>query len=110
MRVIATALAICAVSFVADVAGDLTVGSRHPAADAAQAASAHVELPPYLVGATRAHPLPPRHTARHHRRERAEVAMATHAKPHRQAAKSMPKTPPERAPKPHSVKHAAIEA
>ncbi|HVY85375.1 MAG TPA: hypothetical protein VG943_09595 [Caulobacterales bacterium] len=111
MRVIATALAICAVSFAVDVAGDLAVGERHAAADTAQAASARVELPPYLVGAAHAHPLPARQHVRHHRPRTEQTAMALRAqKPHAHSVKSLPKTPPERAPKPFPAISSALKA
>jgi len=92
MRTFVTALAICAVSFIADVAGDLAVGA-HPALDSAQA-SARVDLPPYLAGAVRAHPLSVRHVARHHVRH--AVAMTARSlKPHATSSKAArAKTPP----------------
>ncbi|MES1156387.1 MAG: hypothetical protein ABUL73_01290 [Alphaproteobacteria bacterium] len=93
MRTIITAIAICAVSFVADVAGDLAVGT-HPAIDSAQA-SARVDLPPYLAGAERAHPLPARHVAHHRSRAHAATMMAHAVKPHRVAAKLQLKPRPQ---------------
>ena len=73
MRIITTALAICAVSFAIDVAGDLSI-ARHPS-DVAQAASAHAEVPPYLAHAVRAHPLP----VRAHRRRHTHETVSTEA-------------------------------
>ena len=93
MRTIITAIAICAVSFVADVAGDLAVGA-HPALDSAQA-SARVDLPPYLANAQRAHPLPARHVV-HHRTRAHAVQMTAHVmKPHTVAAKVLLKPRPQ---------------
>ena len=74
MRIITTALAICAVSFVVDVVGDLSI-ARHPS-DAAQAAAAHAEVPPYLANAVRAHPLPAPPAAHQHRHSRAAEPVA----------------------------------
>lgn len=71
MRVVVTALALSAVSFIAGVAGDLSVAAPPPRP------SAVVQLPPPLpADAPRAHPLPPlRHAAearplRRHAQER----------------------------------------
>ncbi|MES1199380.1 MAG: hypothetical protein ABUS48_05295 [Pseudomonadota bacterium] len=110
MRIFATAIAICAVSFVVDVAGDLAVGHRHVAADAAQAASARVELPPHLIGAVRAHPLPVRHHLRRHRHTQQAATEERAHKPRAHSVKSAPKQPFEGAPKPHSRKVEAEKA
>jgi hypothetical protein len=56
MRVIVTALAFCTLSFLAGVAGDLSVASQFETV-AARPAYARVELPPHLANAVRARPL-----------------------------------------------------
>ena len=93
MRILVTAIAICAVSFVADVAGDLAVGT-HPALDSAQA-SARVDLPPNLAHAVRAHPLRVRHVTHRHARTHAVALTAQLVKPHAASPKLQAKPRPD---------------
>lgn len=78
MRVLLAALGLSALSFAAGVAGDLSVGARHPEAVV-------VSIPPLPPNAVRAHPLPPMTDSA----EAAEVHMAAPVAPqvHRHRAR-----------------------
>jgi hypothetical protein len=94
MRVLVTALALCAVSFLAGLAGDLSVASTV----SAEPASARVALPPHLVNAVRAHPLTTASAEAAPRRIVRVIAVEPREKP-RAEVKRAPKSDPVRAPK-----------
>jgi hypothetical protein len=94
MRIFVTALALCAVSFLAGLAGDLSIASPV----AVEPASARVALPPYLENAVRAHPLTTRSADAAPRRSVQEIAVEAREKP-RTTLKRAPKSDPVHAPK-----------
>jgi hypothetical protein len=94
MRVLVTALALCAVSFLAGLAGDLSVASPV----AVEPASARVSLPPHLANAVRAHPLTTPSAEAAPRRVVRAVMVEPQEKP-RAELKRAPKSDPVRAPK-----------
>ncbi|MEJ0059881.1 MAG: hypothetical protein WDM79_10035 [Terricaulis sp.] len=94
MRVLVTALALCAVSFLAGLAGDLSIASPV----AVEPASARVALPPHLVNAVRAHPLTTRSADAAPRRSVESIAVEAREKP-RASLKRAPKSDPVHAPK-----------
>lgn len=101
MRVVLTALVFCAVSFVAGVAGDLSVSAAPERAPP----SARVELPPYLANAVRAGPLPSTRSAEAAPIVRAERAVPRVAhKPRDGSEKAARKGDSGRAAKPVRVK------
>lgn len=104
MRVLMTAIAICAVSFLAGVAGDLSIAAQMPQAQQIAAPSAVVPLPPHLENAVRARPLVATAAAEAApARRRAPEVIAPAEKPRREL-KAEPKGNPDRAPKGEAAK------